>query len=75
MQIMNAPTRLAMELALMGILFAALVCSAMAVRCYNHASFVAVMPIGFEVRLRWAPIAAAYLAAPGCCTAGACVIC
>lgn len=62
---MNALARLAMELALMGILFAALVCSAMAVRCYNPASFVAVMPIDFEVRLRWAPIAAAYLRRAG----------
>ena len=45
--------RLVMELTLMGLLFASLVCSVMAVRYYNHASFICAMPVGSAVRQRW----------------------
>ena len=36
----NISARLAMELVLLGVLFVSLVCSAMAVRHYNHAGFI-----------------------------------
>ncbi|MES1978414.1 MAG: DUF599 domain-containing protein [Pseudomonadota bacterium] len=58
-------TRLALELMLMTMLFASLVCSAMAVRYYNHAGFVLAMPVGSEERGRWAPTAAVYLRRAG----------
>jgi hypothetical protein len=58
-------TRLALELMLMTMLFASLVCSAMAVRYYNHAGFVVAMPVGSEERSRWAPTAAVYLRRAG----------
>lgn len=57
--------RLALELMLMTMLFASLVCSAMAVRYYNHAGFVVAMPVGSEERQRWAPTAAVYLRRAG----------
>lgn len=57
--------RLAMELVLMSLLFASLVCSAMAVRYYNHAGFVCAMPVGSPERLRWAPAGALYLRRAG----------
>ncbi|MES2280713.1 MAG: DUF599 domain-containing protein [Pseudomonadota bacterium] len=57
--------RLALELMLMTMLFASLVCSAMAVRYYNHAGFVVAMPVGSEERRRWAPTAAVYLRRAG----------
>ncbi len=61
----NFTARLAMELVLMGVLFASLVCSAMAVRYYNHAGFILSMPIGSEERIRWGPTAVAYLRRAG----------
>ena len=45
--------RLVMELTLMGLLFASLVCSVMAVRYYNHASFICAMPVGSAARQHW----------------------
>lgn len=45
--------RLLLELLLMLLLFGSLVASAMAVRSYNHASFVAAMPVGSPTRSRW----------------------
>ncbi len=57
--------RLALELMLMTMLFASLVCSAMAVRYYNHAGFVVAMPVGSEERQRWAPTATVYLRRAG----------
>ena len=57
--------RLAMELVLMGVLFASLVCSAMAVRYYNHAGFILSMPIASDERNRWGPTAVAYLRRAG----------
>ncbi len=53
--------RLVMELVLMGVLFASLVCSAMTVRYYNHAGFILSMPVACEQRTRWGPTAVAYL--------------
>ncbi len=57
--------RLALELALMTMLFASLMCSAMAVRYYNHAGFMAALPVGSAERERWTPTAALYLRRAG----------
>ncbi len=57
--------RLAMELVLMAVLFASLVCSAMAVRYYNHVGFILSMPVESEERQRWGPTAVAYLRRAG----------
>jgi hypothetical protein len=57
--------RLVMELVLMAVLFASLVCSAMAVRYYNHAGFILSMPVESEERHRWGPTAVAYLRRAG----------
>ena len=51
--------RLVLELLLLTLLFASLVCSAMAVRYYNHAGFISGMPVESEARQRWAPAGAA----------------
>ena len=52
--------RLAMELVLMGVLFASLVCSAKAVRYYNHTGFILSMPVESDERSQWIPTAVAY---------------
>lgn len=57
--------RLALELVLMTLLFASLVCSAMAIRYYSHVGFICAMPIGSETRERWAPAAASHLRRAG----------
>ncbi len=57
--------RLVMELVLMAVLFASLVCSAMAVRYYNHAGFILSMPVESDERTRWGPTAVAYLRRAG----------
>ena len=57
--------RLVMELVLMGVLFASLVCSAMAVRYYNHAGFILSMPVSSDERKQWGPTAVAYLRRAG----------
>jgi len=57
--------QLALELMLMAILFASLVCSAMAVRYYNHAGFICSMPIDSEERRRWASTCANHLRRAG----------
>ena len=57
--------RLAMELVLMGVLFASLVCSAMAVRYYNHAGFILSMPVESDERKQWGPTAVEYLRRAG----------
>ena len=57
--------RLALELVLLTILFASLVCSAMAVRYYNHASFVCSMPVESEARQRWSGAGASYIRRAG----------
>lgn len=61
----NFTVRLALELVLMTILFASLVCSVMAVRYYNHAGFISSMPVDSEERLRWAPAGVVYLRRAG----------
>lgn len=57
--------RLALELVLLTVLFASLVCSAMAVRYYNHASFVCALPVQSDARLRWSGAGASYMRRAG----------
>ena len=57
--------RLALELALMALLFASLVCSAMAVRYFNHAGFICSMPVGCAPRARWSAVGASHLRRAG----------
>lgn len=57
--------RLAMELVLLALLFASLVCSVMAVRYYNHAGFVGGMPVESEARRQWTPAGIAYVRKAG----------
>lgn len=57
--------RLALELVLMGILFASLACSVMAVRYYNHAGFISAMPVESEERQRWSATGSVYLRRAG----------
>ena len=57
--------RLVLELLLLTLLFASLVCSAMAVRYYNHAGFIAGMPVGSEARRRWDASGVAYVRGAG----------
>jgi len=61
----HAGARLAMELVLLGLLFAALVASVMAVRYYNHAGFIGGMPVGAPQRARWADAGTAYVRRAG----------
>lgn len=62
-----APTnaRLVLELVVMGLLFASLLSSVMAVRYYNHAGFICAMPVGSSERRRWAGAGASYLRRAG----------
>ncbi len=57
--------RLAVELVLMALLFAALVASAMSVRYYNHAGFVAGMPVASDARRRWNAVGKAHVRRAG----------
>lgn len=57
--------RLVLELVLLGLLFASLVSTMMAVRFYNHAGFVGGMPVGSEVRRRWSPAGVRYVRRAG----------
>lgn len=57
--------RLALELVLIALLFASLVCSAMAVRYYHHAGFISGMPVESDERRRWSPIGSLYLRRAG----------
>lgn len=57
--------RLALELALLGLLFASLVASVMAVRYYNHAGFICSMPVGSAVRQHWTAAGAHYVRRAG----------
>jgi hypothetical protein len=61
----NFTPRLVLELVLLGLLFASLVSSAMAVRYYNHAGFIAAMPIDSEARRRWGDAGSAYVRRAG----------
>ena len=57
--------RLVLELLLLTLLFASLVCSAMAVRYYNHVGFISGMPVESEARKRWAQAGTAYVRRAG----------
>jgi len=57
----RSPARLVLELVLMIILFASLVCLAMAMRYYNHAGFTCAMPVDSEERRRWSATGIVYL--------------
>jgi hypothetical protein len=57
--------RLMLELVLMTSLFASLVASVMAVRYYNHASFICAMPVGSAVRQGWLDAGAVYVRRAG----------
>lgn len=57
--------RLVLELLLLALLFASLVCSAMAVRYYNHAGFISGMPVESQARTRWAEAGTAYVRRAG----------
>lgn len=52
--------RLVLELLLLALLFASLVCSAMAVRYYNHLGFISGMPVESDARQHWAQAGTAY---------------
>lgn len=57
--------RLVLELLLLTLLFASLVCSAMAVRYYNHVGFISGMPVESDARKRWAEAGVAYVRRAG----------
>ena len=57
--------RLALDLVLVALLFASLVASAMAVRFYNHAGFIAAMPVESPERARWRAAGIAYVRRAG----------
>ncbi len=61
----SATPRLLLELLLLALLFASLVCSAMAVRYYNHLGFIIGMPVESDARKRWAPVGTAYVRRAG----------
>jgi hypothetical protein len=54
-----------MELTLMVLLFASLACSVMAVRYYNHASFICAMSVGSASRQHWSAHGSAYVRRAG----------
>jgi hypothetical protein len=57
--------RLALEFMLLALLFASLVSTVMAVRFYNHAGFVAALPVDSELRRRWSMSGVAYVRKAG----------
>ena len=57
--------RLVLELLLLALLLASLVCSAMAVRYYNHVGFISGMPVESEARRRWTEAGTAYVRRAG----------
>jgi hypothetical protein len=61
----GATPRLVLELLLLTLLIASLVCSAMAVRYYNHAGFISGMPVESDARQRWAPAGTVYVRRAG----------
>jgi hypothetical protein len=56
---------LALELALMTLLFASLASSVMAVRYYNHAGFIGAMPVDSEARQGWSDAGRVYVRRAG----------
>ena len=61
----NLTPQLVLELLLLALLFASLVCSAMAVRYYNHVGFISGMPVESEARTRWNQAGTAYVRRAG----------
>ena len=57
--------RLAMELMLIALLFASLVSSVVAVRYFNHASYVGGIPVESEARRKWASAGTLYVRKAG----------
>ncbi|WP_345542012.1 DUF599 domain-containing protein [Variovorax defluvii] len=57
--------RLALELALMMLLFASLASSVMAVRYFSHAGFIVAMPVDSEARRRWSDAGKFYVRRAG----------
>ena len=57
--------QLVLELLLLALLFASFVCSAMAVRYYNHVGFISGMPVESEARTRWNQAGSAYVRRAG----------
>lgn len=57
--------RLALDLMLIALLFASMVCSVMAVRYYNHAGFICSMPVGCAERQRWSAVGISHLRRAG----------
>ena len=57
--------RLALELVLIALLFASLVCSVMAARYYNHAGFIGGMPVQSQARKHWNAAGIAYVRKAG----------
>lgn len=57
--------RMTLELVLMGLLFASLASSVMAVRYYNHASFISAIPVGSPERQHWSGTGTAYVRRAG----------
>lgn len=58
-------SRLVLELFVLALLFASLVCTAMAVRYYNHVGFIVSMPVGSPARERWSSTSVLYLRRAG----------
>lgn len=54
-----------LELLLLTLLFASLVCSAMAVRYYDHVGFISGMPVASDARQRWAQAGMTYVRRAG----------
>ena len=57
--------RLVLEFLLLSLLFASLLPTMMAVRLYNHASFVAAMPVDSDARKRWSGVGVQYVRKAG----------
>lgn len=61
----QVPLRLCLEIALAMMLFAAYVCSALAMRYYHHSGFVLSMPVGSPGRKAHEPLASHYVQQAG----------
>jgi uncharacterized membrane protein len=59
------PLRLVLDILLAGVLFASYVCSAMAMRYFNHAGYVMSMPVDSADRQRLNPVAMQFVARAG----------
>lgn len=58
-------SRSVLEVVLLGTLFSAFVCSAMAARYYHHTGFIMSLPVGSADRARREPMAVAYVQRAG----------